>query len=66
EKYPGTINSIRNSMEKIIQKFKNGSVTIGETKESVEEMKLCKKCNEPSSSALCKGCQMLEILYEKN
>ncbi|MHA1244768.1 MAG: TIGR00269 family protein, partial [Candidatus Heimdallarchaeota archaeon] len=66
EKYPGTINSIRNSMEKINQKFKNDSVKIGETKESEEAMNLCKKCNEPSSSALCKGCQMLEILYEKN
>ncbi|MHA1504206.1 MAG: TIGR00269 family protein [Candidatus Heimdallarchaeota archaeon] len=66
EKYPGTINSIRNSMEKINQKFKNDSVKIGETKKSGEAMNLCKKCNEPASSVLCKGCQMLEILYEKN
>ena len=66
EKYPGTINSIRNSMEKINRKFKNDSIKIGETKKIEEEMNLCKKCNEPSSSVLCKGCQMLEILYEKN
>lgn len=66
EKYPGTINSIRNSMEKISQQFKDGFQIDEVDKEKNDEIKLCKKCKEPSSSAICKGCQMLEILYEKN
>ncbi|HUU76729.1 MAG TPA: TIGR00269 family protein [candidate division Zixibacteria bacterium] len=67
EKYPGTQHSIRNSMETIIEKFEKLEKPAQKTKtDKIDQMPLCKICSEPTSNNICKGCQMLEVLFKNN
>ena len=61
EKYPGSLNCVRNGMEKISQ-LCDEEVLMRANKNN-KQMILCEKCGEPSSSTICIGCQMLEVLF---
>ncbi len=65
-KYPGTLNSIRNSMETISKKCPEELLTAKKNNNEKESIQLCVICSEPSSSKICKGCQMLEALFKKS
>jgi len=65
EKYPGTLNCIKNSMDTISHKWADSSTEITKNNE-VKTYYLCKICSEPASSKVCKGCQMLDTLFKKN
>ena len=62
EKYPGSLNCVRNGMGKISQLCGNEINNINPNKKQ-KQMQLCEKCGEPSSSPICIGCQMLEVLF---
>ncbi|NHJ32955.1 MAG: TIGR00269 family protein [Asgard group archaeon] len=64
EKYPGTLNCIKNSMDIISQKW-NDSMSDLEINEKTDSFYLCKICSEPASSKICKGCQMLDTLFKE-
>lgn len=64
EKYPGTLNCINNSMEAVRQEcIENLSSKTKDVINNTIDLLQCKKCSEPSSSEICKGCQMLETLF---
>ncbi|NHJ49455.1 MAG: TIGR00269 family protein [Asgard group archaeon] len=64
EKYPGTLNCINNSMDTIRKGYTDTSKE-SEKIDASTSLQLCKKCSEPSSSDICKGCQMLGVLFKK-
>ncbi|NHJ87631.1 MAG: TIGR00269 family protein [Asgard group archaeon] len=67
EKYPGTQKSIKNGMEAVSNSYFSALPDIEQQKEEMEEqIQLCKICSEPSSSEICKGCQMLEALFKEH
>jgi uncharacterized protein (TIGR00269 family) len=66
EKYPGTLNCIRNSMESVRKDCLDGISKANKKKfNNSDKLLLCEKCSELSSSKICKGCQMLETLFKK-
>ncbi|MHA1463443.1 MAG: TIGR00269 family protein [Candidatus Heimdallarchaeota archaeon] len=62
DKYPGSLNCVRNGMEKISQQCKDKISTDGITSKQ-KQLLFCEKCGEPSSSAICIGCQMIDVLF---
>ncbi|MFW9922310.1 MAG: TIGR00269 family protein [Candidatus Thorarchaeota archaeon] len=67
EKYPGTVYCIKNSMETIGKNCSDNGITqINNDEELNSTIFLCEQCSEPSSSKICKGCQMLNILFKDN
>ena len=66
DKYPGTLNCINNSMDTVRKECLDSisGIDTNKTNDSAKLL-LCKKCSEPSSSKICKGCQMLETLFRK-
>jgi cytoplasmic tRNA 2-thiolation protein 1 len=66
EKYLGTLNCIRNSMESVRKDCLDGISKANKKKfNNSKKLILCEKCSELSSSKICKGCQMLETLFKK-
>jgi uncharacterized protein (TIGR00269 family) len=64
EKYPGTLNCINNSMN-TIRKSTTSSEAESTSLDDTSVIENCEICSEPSSSKICKGCQMLEVLFKK-
>jgi len=62
EKYPGTLGAIRNSIHSLTSQRS----TADKTPLPFSKITLCKICSEPSKTVICKGCQMLEALFQKN
>lgn len=62
DKYPGSLNCVRNGMEKISQQCEDKISTDGVTSKQ-KQLLFCEKCGEPSSSAICIGCQMIDVLF---
>lgn len=65
EKYPGTLNSICNSMQTISERCPNKASVSNNINHEGMFLQLCKVCSEPSSSNICRGCQMLEQLFKE-
>jgi len=70
EKYPGTLSAIRNTIESLSpspQKKKQRQPPLRHRdEEESAPITLCQICSEPSRNTICKGCQMLEVLFKKN
>jgi uncharacterized protein (TIGR00269 family) len=64
EKYPGTLNCIKNGMDTISKKWADAKIESMKD-EGADNFFICKECSEPASSKTCKGCQMLETLFRE-
>lgn len=51
-KYPGIKNNIMNSFQKILDFDSNISTNL----------KQCRRCGEPTSSDICKACEILDLI----
>ncbi len=62
DKYPGSLNCVRNGMEKISQQCADKVIPESIPSKKMQ-IQLCEKCGETSSSPICIGCQMIDVLF---